>query len=144
MRAIPAGWRLGSVATLAILLVFGAWFLFFRTGSLPVLPAPPPPRPAIGKVVPYADYQQAINDALSDVQSALKASGDERKAAVKRAIADLDRVEGAAITRRTGGPTVAEADNTLLLAELQGDSPNLEAVQSSLTILSAGLSAEPA
>ena len=143
LRAIPAGWRLGSAVTLALLLVFGAWFFFFRTGSTPIVPASPPPRPAVGKVVPYADYRQAINDALGEVRNALNASGDDRKAAVTRAIADLDRVEGAAITGRTGGLTVAEADNTLLLAELQGDAPNLESIQSSLTILSAGLSAEP-
>jgi hypothetical protein len=134
---------LGSAVTLALLLVFGAWFFFFRTGSTPIVPVPPPPRPAVGKVITYADYRQAINDALGEVRNALNASGDDRKAAVTRAIADLDRVEGAAITGRTGGLTVAEADNTLLLAELQGDAPNLEAVQSSLTILSAGLSAEP-
>ncbi len=132
------------MVTLAILLVFGAWFFFFRPDSSPVLPVPPPPRPAVGKVVPYADYRQTINDALGEVRIALNSSGDERKAAVKGAIADLDRVEGAAITGRTGALTIAEADNTLLLAELHGDAPNLEAVQSSLTILSASLSAEPA
>jgi hypothetical protein len=144
LRSLPAGWRLGSVVTLALLLVFGAWFFFFRTGTTLIVPAPPPPRPAIGKVIPYVDYRQAINDALGQVNNALNASGDDRKAAIKRAIADLDRVEGAAITGRTGGLTIAEADNTLLLAELQGDAPNLEAVQSSLTILSASLGAEPA
>ena len=53
-------------------------------------------------------------------------------------------MEWSAITGRTGALTIAEADNTLLLAELHGDAPNIEAVQSSLTILSASLSAEPA
>lgn len=142
VRAIPAGWRLGGAVTLAILLVFGAWFFFFRGGSA-IIVQPPPPRPAIGKVVLYADYQQALQDALNDVQSALNASGDERKAAITRAIADLNRVEGAAITRSAGGASIAEADNTLVLAELQKDEPNLEAVQSSLGILSSRLGQEP-
>lgn len=132
------------MVTLAILLLFGAWFFFFRTGTTPVVPVPPPPRPAVGKVITYADYRQAINDALGEVSTALNASGDDRKTAVKRAAADLDQVEGAAITRQAGGPTIAEADNTLLLAELQGEAPNLEAVHSSLTILSLSLAAEPA
>ena len=90
----------------------------------------------MGKVVTLADYQQAVKDALGDVQSALNASGDERKADIKRASADLERVEGAGFTQSAGGTTIAQADNTLVLAELQKDDPNLEAVQSSLSLLS--------
>jgi hypothetical protein len=139
IRAIPASWKLGSAVTLAILVVFGAWFFFFRQAAAPIVPPPPPARPSIGKVIPYPDYVQAVSDALTDVRAALNAGGDDRKAAITRAVADLNRVEGASIVRTGGAPPLAQADNTLALAALQTDEPDLVAIESSLAILSASL-----
>jgi hypothetical protein len=143
LRAIPRNVRWGGLITLALLVALGIWFFFLR-GSPPVVVTPPPIRPALGTTVTISDYRTAIQDAHSNINEALSSEGDARQAEIQQAIIALERVEGASIVETTGGPALAEADNTRLLQELALDDPNLEAVESSLALLSESLVNGPA
>ena len=142
-RAISPNARWGGLVTLVLLIGLGVWFFFLREGSGP-LPPSPPLRPALGKTVTLTDYRAAIRDALSDVREARSSDGDARKEATTRAIADLQRVEGASIITTQGGAALAQADNTRLLQSLATDDPDLEAVESALTLLVESLERGPA
>lgn len=143
LREIPANVRLIALVVFG-LLVAGVWFFFLRSDS-PISPITPPSRPAVGKVITLAEYESAVQDALTDIQDARAASGSDRDASISRAITALSNVEGAAVTASPSiTVTLAEIDNTLVLRELDMDEPNLEAVETSLTLLSGSLSDGPA
>ncbi len=143
VRTVPANVRWGSLLAVVLIAVLGVWFFFLRQGSGPIPPAPPQ-RPALGKVVPLADYRATIQSAQNDLNNALSSEGDTRKEAIKRVKADLQVVEGASITGTEGGATLAQVDNTRLLQELAEDDPNLEAVSSGLALLASSLQVGPA
>lgn len=143
LRAIPPGVRWGGLLTLALLLAVGGWFFFLRGGSV-VVPVGPPVRPAVGKTITLAEYQAAVRDALEGVRDARATEGEDRENAVKDVVTSLEQVEGASIVSSTGQQALAEADNTRLLQELGNDDPNLEAVESGLTLLMDSLESGPA
>ena len=143
LRELPRGIRWGSFLTLVLLVGLGAWFFFLRGGGGPLPPAPPQ-RPALGKTVTLSDYRRVIEDAHGHVKEALGFEGDARKEAVKRVVADLERVEGASVITNDGGPALAQADNTRLLQELAKDDPDLLAVESGLALLTESLQSGPA
>src|SRR5438045_9124816 len=99
LRSMPARWRWWSLAVAALLTVFLLWFVVCRTppGARPVT-VPPPPRPALGKTLPYEQYAAAVDSALSDVRAARSLSGDDRKKKLQSAAATLEKVEGASVT----------------------------------------------
>lgn len=138
LRNVSARWRWAALATALVAAVFVVWFFFLRDGPQNIA-TPPQPRPAIGQTVTYGDYAAAIDSALSDVRTARSASSDDRKKAAQTAIATLEKVEGAQVGIRSAAAAPAEIDNTRILAELRGDSPDLDSVESSLSALSQAL-----
>src|SRR5207302_1185911 len=98
----------------------------------------PPPRPALGKTIPYDQYQAAVDGALSDVRAARSLSGSERTRKLQSAATTLEGVEGAGVSIH-GGEAPAEIDNTAITGELRSTSPDVDAVERSLASLSEGL-----
>jgi hypothetical protein len=135
--------RWGGLVTLVLVASLGIWFFFLRGGSAPIVNTPPQ-RPALGQIVTLSDYRAAVDAALNEVRTARAAEVDDVRAAVAQAQSRLEGVEGASIVEITGGPAIAEADNTRLLQELALDDPNLEAVESALSLLSDSLANGPA
>jgi hypothetical protein len=145
LREMPPLVRWGGFAALALLLAFAVWFFFLQGATGPGgIVQTPPLRPALGKTIPFDDYRAAVDEALQHVRDARAASGTDRTTAMQASVAALERVEGAAVTPPLPGALPAEVDNTLLLIELKELSPNLDAVEQSLTALAARLDAAEA
>jgi hypothetical protein len=144
LRRIPARWRWASLALIVVVVGLAVWFFFLRGGGPGAVVQQPPPRPALGKVVTFSDYQRAVEDARNDVAAARSTSGDERKREVQKAISDLGRVEGASVMPPGPDGKPGQVDNTLILGELGRDEPNLVAADAALSALSNNLAAAPA
>lgn len=145
LRNVPRAYRLGGLVTLALLALLLGWFLFLRPGGAPGVPGAqpsPPSRPALGKTVPYGDYQEAVQGALAEVRLAKgEASGsDARKKHLEAAAVQLEKVEGADVVPPDApGNAFAEIDNTSAIAALRDDQPNVAALESKLDALSTAL-----
>ena len=120
-----------------LLAVFLVWFFLLRGGQNPASIAPPTPRPALGKSIPYDDYRASIQEALVQVRNAQTLSGDERKKAVESAISTLEKVEGGRVVPQGGDAAegAAEIDNRYLLAELRASDVDLDRVEGGLSAL---------
>jgi hypothetical protein len=141
-RGVPTRWRWVGFAALLLVVGFAVWFFFLRGGSGPAtVVQQPPARPALGKVVSFADYRKAVEDARSDIGTASSASGDERKKAIQKATGDLESVEGASVPPAGTNAEPSHVDNTLILRELGADKPNLTAVDAALSALAERLDA---
>jgi hypothetical protein len=133
---VPLTIRYGGLVLAAAFFVFLVWFFAFRDTSGTQggqTAGPPPPRPALGKTLPLDQYRAGIRDALDDVEAARSLSGSEREAKLNSAAGALERFEGASISGSAG--SLAEVDNTAIIAELRSSGPNIEAVRSSLSLL---------
>lgn len=143
---VQRGWLLAAGVTVALLVLFGAWFFFAGPGAgggtNPVASPTPLPRPALGKRVTYEEYHVAVRTSLDEVRAArsAEADSDERKDHIEAAITELERVEGAGVAPAGGGPaSEAQVDNTSAVEELRSAEVNLEAVESYLDALAASL-----
>lgn len=135
----PARWAAFSVV--ALLAAFAVWFFFLRASGQKAISQPPPPRPAIGQTITFQQYVSTIDNALNDVRAAKSASGNERNQFIQSAITSLDKVEGGLVTPPSETAT-AEIDNTVVISEMRTDKPNLNSVESSLSILSQSLKSD--
>jgi hypothetical protein len=142
-RRIPLWWRLVGLGAVLLLAGFLLWFFFLREGGggPTVVVQTPPARPAVGKVVSFADYRKAVGDAQSDLGAARSASGDSQKKAIQKTISDLESVEGASVLPVAADGKPSQIDNTLMLGELRQGNPNLGAVDGALSALSDSLDA---
>ncbi|MFL5734922.1 MAG: hypothetical protein ACJ78Q_17330, partial [Chloroflexia bacterium] len=143
LGGIPARWRWVGLAVIVALTVFLVWFFIFRHSESAPSPAgsAPPPRPALGKRIPYATYSAAVDQALGAVHDAGSLQGDALKKKLESAAATLEQVEGASVEPPSGGISVI--DNTAIIAELRSSEPNLGALDGSLTALSQSLHEAP-
>jgi hypothetical protein len=136
LRRIPLWWRLVGLGAVLLLAGFLLWFFFLHVGSGPAaVVQTPPSRPAVGKVVSFADYRKAVGDAQSDLGAARSASGDSQKKAIQKTISDLESVEGASVLPVAADGKPSQIDNTLILGELRQGGPNLGAVDAALSAL---------
>ncbi|MEA2573376.1 MAG: hypothetical protein QOH93_674 [Chloroflexia bacterium] len=143
---IQRGWLLAGGVTVALLVVFGAWFFLAGPGAGgsigPVVSPTPLPRPALGKHLTYEQYQAAVRTSLDEVRAAASAEegSNERKGHIEAATKELERVEGAGV-EPVGGDRTSEAqiDNTSAVRELRSAEVNLAAVESYLVALSDSL-----
>ena len=100
----------------------------------------PLPRPALGRTISFTDYQDAVSKALSQVQTAESAAGTDRANAIKNAIATLSNVEGASVSPAQAGSVPSQVDNSVVIAALGKDPPDLKGTEQSLSALSDALS----
>lgn len=136
-------WLLLGLITLVA--VFAVWFFLLRDGGQGQSGGTTlPPRPALGKTIPYEAYRAAVKEAATQVRDAASLSGDERKKGVESAIRTLEKVEGALVAPQgtREGEGAAEIDNTYLLAELRASNANLARVERGLSVLGATLQGE--
>jgi hypothetical protein len=135
LRRIPIWWGLGALAALLLILGFLVWYFLLRGSSPAAVVQTPPARPALGKVVSFADYRKAVSQAQADLGAARSATGDARKKAIQKTATDLESVEGASVTPLGANAKPSQVDNTLILSELAADDPNLSAVGTALSAL---------
>jgi Domain of unknown function (DUF4129) len=141
LRRIPLWWGVGGVVALLLVAGFLVWFFFLRSSGPAAVVQTPPARPALGKVVTFADYRKAVRQAQSDLGAARSSTGNDRKKAIQKVAGDLESVEGASVL--PPGPTAkpSQVDNTLILVELKASDPNLTAVDAALSALGESLDA---
>ncbi|MEO8288220.1 MAG: DUF4129 domain-containing protein [Chloroflexota bacterium] len=142
-RRIPLSGRIGGLVALLVVAGLLVWFFLLKGPGPVVIVQQPPARPALGKVITFDDYRNAITAARTDVGAAQSAVGDERKKTVQKAIAELEGVEGASVLPggANGNGRPSQVDNTLLLVELGRNEPNLSAVEAALSVLGDSLTA---
>ena len=145
-RRLPAWARWGGLVLVVVLVALAVWFFFVRQEGPAPTPPTPPARPALGSTVSLDDYRAAVTGALDAVREASNAEGTEREQAIDDAVRAMEGVEGAGVA--PPGPQgqdvpAAQVDNTAILAELQSDEPNLDAVESALNALTSALAAGP-
>jgi len=140
-RRIPLWWWLGGIVALLVVAGLLVWFFFLRSSGPAAVVQTPPARPALGKVISFADYRKAVGQAQADLGAARAATGDDRKKAIQKTAGDLESVEGASVL--PPGPTTkpSQVDNTLILGELRADDPNLSGVGTALSALGDSLDA---
>ena len=135
LRRVPAGWRWVGLAGLVAVAVTLVWLLFLRDNSGPATPVAQPtpqPRPAAGRAISFGEYSGALDRAHRQVQRAQSAKGDDKSEATEAAAVELLSVEGASASNIEGGGVPAEIDNSLLIAALQEDDPDLAGIEKSL------------
>src|SRR5215210_3675260 len=140
---MPLPWRWATLAAIGLLAVLLIWLFFLRNsqgGGGSNIPGPLTPRPAVGQVITRQRYATAVESALSDVRAAKGTSGDERKKSLEKAARTLEGVEGAGILSAPG--SVAIVDNTAIIEAMRAGSPEVESVESSLTVLDESLREE--
>jgi uncharacterized protein DUF4129 len=140
-RRIPLWWRLVGFGVVLLLAGFLLWFFLQGSSGPTAVVQTPPSRPALGKVVSFADYRKAVGDARSDLGAARSSSGDSQKKAIQKTIGDLESVEGASVLPVANGAKPSQIDNTLILSELKQGDPNLSAVDGALSALDDSLDA---
>jgi hypothetical protein len=138
-KRIPIWGALGGIVVVLLILGFVVWFFFLRSSGPATVVHTPPARPALGKVVSFADYRKAVGQARTDLTAARSATGNDRKKAIQKVSGDLESVEGASVLPLAPNAKPSQVDNTLILGELKADNPNLTAVDTALSALNATL-----
>ncbi len=140
LNKVPIAYRFAATGLVAVMAVFLLWFFIFRDTSTTGRPssAQPAPRPALGKTFAYAQYRAAVSSALEDVRAARTLEGAARTKKLESAAKSLEGLEGAGVPVGASN-TFAQVDNTTLIAELRASNPDIDALEGSLSALSAAL-----